>query len=162
MGLHRYIIAAALCITPGFLCAQTVRTGNFEVRIAISAECQIISTPALDFGMHGVLTSAVDAAATLQVACTNTTPYTIGLSSGLGAGATTSLRRMTAGADTIDYSLFRDSARTATWGNTIGVDTAAATGTGAAQSFTVYGRVPAQTTPSSASYTDTVTVTVTY
>jgi len=36
------------------------------------------------------------------------------------------------------------------------------TGTGSSQSFTVYGRIPTQTTPSPDTYTDTITVTVTY
>jgi len=47
-------------------------------------------------------------------------------------------------------------------GNTVSTDTVAATGNGASQSYTVYGRVPAQTTPAPGTYTDTVTVTVTY
>ena len=37
-----------------------------------------------------------------------------------------------------------------------------ATGSGVSQSFTVYGRVPAQSTPAAGSYTDTIKVTVTY
>lgn len=162
MSFYRYAIIATTCVTPTFLLGQTVRTGSFDVRITISAECQIVSTEALDFGMVGVLTTAVNATAALQVACTATTPYTIGIDSGLGTGATTSLRKMTSGSNTINYRLFRDSARTASWGNSVGVDTASATGTGAAQSFTIYGQVPAQTTPASATYSDTVTVTVTY
>jgi spore coat protein U-like protein len=48
------------------------------------------------------------------------------------------------------------------WGNTVGTDTVAATGSGAAQSYTVYGRITAQTTPAPGTYTDTITVTVTY
>jgi spore coat protein U-like protein len=51
---------------------------------------------------------------------------------------------------------------TQNWGQTIGTDTVAATGNGAAQPFTVFGQVPAQTTPSPGLYTDTITVTVTY
>ena len=48
------------------------------------------------------------------------------------------------------------------WGNTVGTDTQAATGTGAAQTYTIYGRIPPQTTPAPATYSDTITVTVTY
>ena len=48
------------------------------------------------------------------------------------------------------------------WGNTVGTDTVSATGSGASQAYTVYGRVPMQTTPAAATYTDTITVTVTY
>ena len=48
------------------------------------------------------------------------------------------------------------------WGNTVGTNTIAGTGSGGSQSYTVYGRVPPQTTPAAATYTDTITVTVTY
>jgi spore coat protein U-like protein len=48
------------------------------------------------------------------------------------------------------------------WGTTINTDAVHAIGNGASQSYTVYGRVPAQTTPAPAAYTDTITVTVTY
>jgi spore coat protein U-like protein len=66
------------------------------------------------------------------------------------------------GSNFINYALYRDSARTANWGNTVGTDTVSGTGTGANQSLTVYGRVPAQTTPVAGTYTDTIVVTVTY
>ena len=69
---------------------------------------------------------------------------------------------MSAGANTVNYSLYSDSGRTTVWGNTIGTNTVAATGNGASQSYSVYGRVTAQTTPAPATYSDTVTVTVTY
>jgi spore coat protein U-like protein len=55
-----------------------------------------------------------------------------------------------------------DAGRTVNWGNTVGTDTVAATGTGSAQPFTVFGRIPPQVSPLAAVYTDTITVTVTY
>jgi spore coat protein U-like protein len=58
--------------------------------------------------------------------------------------------------------LYRDSARSLTWGQTVGTDTAAGTGTGAAQTLTVYGRVAPQNTPAAGTYTSTVTATVTF
>ena len=69
---------------------------------------------------------------------------------------------MTRGSATVTYSLYSDSGRTTVWGNTVGTNTVAGVGNGASQSYTVYGRVPAQTTPAAATYTDTITVTVTY
>jgi spore coat protein U-like protein len=62
----------------------------------------------------------------------------------------------------VTYSLYSDSGRATVWGNTVGTNTVAGTGNGASQSYTVYGRAPAQTTPAAGTYTDTVTVTVTY
>ena len=64
--------------------------------------------------------------------------------------------------NTVTYSLYSDVSRSVVWGTTVGVDTVAATGNGAAQSYTVYGRIPAQSTPAPATYSDTITVTVTY
>ncbi|MDQ7262459.1 spore coat U domain-containing protein [Paracoccus sp. PS-1] len=158
----RAALAGCMVLVPLGAWAQTA-TDSFDVRITITEECQVISTETLDFGNAGVLTGNVDATASLQVACTSSTPYDIGLGAGEGAGATTTTRQMSsASLDTISYQLFRDSGRTANWGDTVGTDTQAGTGTGAAQSFTIYGRVIPQTTPAPGSYSDNVTVTVTY
>jgi spore coat protein U-like protein len=137
-------------------------TTTFTVQITIQANCAIDSAGMLDFGSQGLLTANVDATSTIQVTCTNTTAYNIGLSAGTGAGATVATRKMTSGGNTINYSLYRDVGRTQVWGTTINTDTVAATGNGAGQTHTVYGRVPPQTTPAAATYTDTITVTVTY
>ena len=69
---------------------------------------------------------------------------------------------MTQGASEVFYALYQDSGRTQNWGNNIGVDTVAGTGTGSAQSIPVYGRVRPQTTPTIGNYSDSVLVTVTY
>jgi spore coat protein U-like protein len=141
--------------------AATV-TSTFTVQMTVTSSCVINSTSTMDFGTQGVLTANVDSTSTLAVQCTNTTAYNIGLDAGTGTGATVAVRKMTNGSKTINYSLYTTSARTTVWGNTVGTDTVAATGNGASQSYTVYGRVPAQTTPAAAAYTDTITVTVTY
>lgn len=137
-------------------------TTTFNVQIVINSECQAQSATNMNFGSTGVLTAPVDATSTINVQCTQSTPYDIGLSAGNGTGATVAARLMTSGAgNTITYSLYQNNARTVVWGDTVGA-TVASVGTGAVQSFTVYGRVPAQTTPPAATYTDTITVTVTY
>jgi len=143
------------------LCAATATT-TMTVQMTITATCLVNSASALNFGTQGVLATNVDQTSTLQVTCTNTTPYNIGLNVGTGAGATVAARKMTSGANTVNYTLYRNSTRTTLWGNTVGTDTVAATGNGAAQSYTVYGRVPPQAAPAPGTYTDTITVTVTY
>ena len=60
------------------------------------------------------------------------------------------------------YELYRNSARTQRWGNTLNTDTVVGSGNGANQNLTVFGRVPNQSTPSAGTYNDTITVTVTY
>ena len=153
----------ALYIADAGTANAAVATASFQVKINIQASCAVVSAPDLDFGTAGALVSAVTATTVLSVQCTNTTPYNIGLDAGTGVGATVASRKLTGPSSaTINYSLYQSNAYSTVWGTTIGTDTVAATGTGAAQSFTIYGRVPAQTTPAPGLYVDTVTVTVTY
>jgi spore coat protein U-like protein len=137
-------------------------TSTFTTQVMIAASCTINSASTLNFGNQGVLIANVDQTSTVQVQCTSTTPYNIGLDAGTGTGATVAVRKMTSGANIVNYSLYSDSGRATIWGNTVGTDTVAAIGSGASQSYTVYGRVMAQTTPAPGTYNDTVTLTVTY
>ena len=155
-------IASALCL-PGLVAAQaTTTTSSFSVTMTITASCTIASAGTLAFPSTGVLTSPVTATSAIVVQCTNSTPYNIGLNAGATTGGTTTTRLMAAGATTIQYQMFTNTGHTTNWGNTVGTDTVAATGNGANQSYTVYGQVPAQTSVAPGSYSDTVTVTVTY
>jgi spore coat protein U-like protein len=157
------ILFAVASLATGSAAYSATATGQFQVTMTLQAECKLTSASDLAFGTSGVIQSAINSTSTIGVQCTNTTPYNVGLSAGAGSGATVSLRKMTsASGATINYQLFRDSARTQTWGDQVGTNTASGTGNGAVQSLTVYGTVPAQTTPAAGSYTDTVQVTVTY
>lgn len=48
-----------------------------------------------------------------------------------GVGATVAVRKMTSGANTLDYYLYQDSGHTQVWGETSGTDTVSSTGNGA-------------------------------
>jgi spore coat protein U-like protein len=157
------LAVAALALLPfANPSSATQVTSNFSVQLTMTTSCVINSASTLNFGSQGVLVANVDNTSTLQVQCTNTTPYNIGLDVGTATGATVAARKMTSGSNTINYALYTDSARSLLWGNTVGTDTVAAVGSGIAQSYTVYGRVPAQPTPAAGTYADTITVTVTY
>ena len=161
-GIPALIAVAAACATPDLAWSATA-TGNMNVKMTIQAECKVQTATDMDFGTKGVLDANTDQTSTISVQCTNSTPYNIGLSAGGGAGATLAARRMTGpGAAVVNYSLYRDAARTQVWGTTVGTDTVAGTGNGAVQPVTVYGRVPAQSTPVIGAYTDVVAITVTY
>jgi spore coat protein U-like protein len=136
-------------------------TANLSVSMTISAQC-ITSAATMTFPATGVISAAVDTSTTISVQCTNGTTYNVGFDQGAGTGATVATRKMTNGAATINYSLYQDSGRATVWGNTVGTNTVAGTGNGAAQSLTVYGRVPVQTSPAVGTYADTVQLVVTY
>ena len=70
---------------------------------------------------------------------------------------------MTSGANLLNYALYTDSGRTTLWGDGVTGSTIDDTGTGTAQSNTIYGEVlAAQASAPAGSYADTVVVTVTY
>lgn len=142
--------------------AQTSTT-TFQVTATISASCSVTASN-LGFGSYNPLSgSLLTGTSTVTANCTSSTPYTIGLDAGSAPGATVTTRRMQSGGNELNYSLFRDAARSLNWGNTPGVDTVAGTGTGGAQAITVYGAVPAsQTSLPPASYSDTVTATINF
>ncbi|WP_417675606.1 spore coat U domain-containing protein [Pseudodonghicola sp.] len=166
------VFHAGLMVGAGFImllvpqqeAAADTATATFGVQITIQADCQVTSTQTLDFGTQGVLTAAVNGTTDLEVTCTNGTGYSIGLNEGQSTGGSTTTRKMQASASGpyVDYTLFSDASRTVNWGNTPGSDVVTGTGDGTGQTYTVYGQVPIQTTPAAGTYTDTITVTVTF
>jgi spore coat protein U-like protein len=136
---------------------------TFNVTLVIVADCTIAANP-LDFGTTGVLDTNIDAQTSLDVTCTSTTPYNVGLDAGNVPGSTVANRLMAgvtaATGSTATYQLYQDPARTIVWGNTQATDTLSGVGTGVAQSIPVYGRVPPQDTPPPDTYLATVTATV--
>ncbi|MBR8044531.1 spore coat U domain-containing protein [Burkholderia multivorans] len=139
-------------------------TATFTVTLTLQPNCTIAANP-LNFGTNGVLATAINQQTTLNVTCTNTTPYNVGLDAGTVTGSSVASRLM-AGTSTgnttttVAFQLYQDAGRTTIWGNTQGTNTVAGTGTGAAQALTVYGQVPAQATPKPDTYQTTVTATV--
>jgi spore coat protein U-like protein len=138
-------------------------TAQFTVSATVLKTCRISATD-LAFGDYDPeATAAKDASSTITVRCTKNTTYNVGLNAGNGSGATVTDRKMTGpNGATLNYGLYRDAARTTNWGNTAGTDTEPGTGTGATQTFTVYGRIPADQWVEAGSYTDTITATITY
>lgn len=154
------LLAVVTLLMPGSARAQTA-TGSFNVTATVGSTCSV-SASNVAFGAYTA--SQIDASGAVSVTCTNGTSYAVGLNAGTGTAATVATRRMTGpSSQTLIYSLYQDSLRTTPWGNTVGIDTVAGTGSGATQTLNVYGRVPAaQLTVGAGSYADTITVTVSY
>lgn len=166
LSRHNLLFGALLAFS--FLVSAAhaaTQTTTFSVGATVTDSCSV-SASALAFGNIDPLDNAsnnTDATTTIDVTCANGTTYDVGLDAGTGTGATVSDRKMTSGGNTLNYALYSDGSRTTNWGATVGTDTVAGTGNGAAQTLTVYGRVPSgQQTAAVGSYTDTITVTVTY
>ena len=142
-------------------------TGNFQVSATVVSACTV-SAATLNFGSSiDPTTSAVpvDATTSMSVTCTNTTPYTVALNAGANAGGASnfSARAMKNGTHALGYQLYADALRSTVWGDgTNTSSTLPGVGIGSSQSVTLYGRLPSLTGAVPGTYTDTVTVTVTY
>jgi spore coat protein U-like protein len=159
---NQRMFAAATTVTQCSSITTAGRNFAFNASATIANYCNVSATN-LNFGNQNDLSANRDQTSMVTIRCTNTIPYNIGLGAGMGAGATVAVRKMTSAAsNTINYSLYRNAARSLVWGETIGTNTLAGTGSGANQSQTVYGRIPVQALPNPGTYSDTIVLTVTY
>ncbi|HYI48983.1 MAG TPA: spore coat U domain-containing protein [Allosphingosinicella sp.] len=156
------VFAATICL-PAPALAATV-SAPLTVNATVTANCTVSTSP-LAFGdVDSTSASDVDAAGGLSITCTNGSGWTASADVGSGSGASFANRRMTSGANLLNYNIYTTAARTVVWGDGTGsTATIGGTGSGSAQAVTVYGRVAGgQTSVPIGSYADTVSVTVTY
>ncbi len=161
--LRGCLSAGLAFVPPNFAYAASTKTTSFTVSATVLASCSVSATN-LSFGNYTASSGTnLDATSTVSVTCTNGQAYTIALDGG-SVAADVSARTMSDGAaHTLAYSLYTDAGRTTLWGDgTSGTSTVAGTGDGTQQDATVYGRIAASQFAAAGSYTDTVTVTVSY
>lgn len=144
--------------------AATTNT-TFDVTATVNDSCFVSATD-LAFGVYDPSSGTPDEdSSTITVTCTAGTDYDIGLNAGTASGASVTTRQMTGPSptDLLNYSLYSDSGHTTNWGDTVGNDTVnVPSATGAAENHTVYGRIPINQYVTAGSYSDTITVTITY
>jgi len=146
-------------------CASLTASGGtfvFSTSATVLNNCNISATN-LNFGAAGLLSSALKANASITAQCTNGDAYRIALNGGTTANVAARQMARTGGGGAVNYQLYVDAGLTTAWGDgTAGTTQATGTGTGNSQILTVYGVVPAQTTPAPGVYTDTITATISF
>lgn len=150
-----------LALTSQSVMAATATT-TMNVNAVALQSCTVAALP-MAFGTTSQTGTAVDTTATITVVCTPNVAYNVGLDNGQNASA--GVRRMSSATTTdfLPYEIYRNAARTQPWGNSIGTDTVSGTVTAAPAVHTAYGRIPASAPGVTAgSYTDSVTVTLTF
>jgi len=157
----------AACTAATGVTGRKVATGGFPFTVTANVlpQCSTYVATDMDFGSNaGAITANIDRTSTIGLTCLNRTAYTIALDNGLYANGTVRrMRHTTNSAWFIPYELYRESTRTQRWGSTANVDLVSGTGTGTAQTLTVYGRAPPTSGAVAAgSYSDQIKVTITY
>ncbi len=159
----KLIASAALISMPVGAAYAATTTGILAVSSVTVGACIVVATPMVFGTLNLIGASPNDSTATVTVTCTPGTGFNVGLDNGANfAGGTRRMKSATAAAY-VPYTLTQDASHATPWGTTIGTNTVAGTAVVLPTLLTVYGRVPAGTTPVAAdAYLDTVTVTVTY
>jgi len=167
------VAGLSLFAAPLTASATSTATGTLQAQIVITSNCTVSGGNAsLDFTSHvSNETNAANASnGKFTVTCTNQTPYTIGLQSSASDAPTDGTGQMVASAGSgisqkIGYQLYQDPSFNTKWGNntaTTGGNVQGSTGTGDAQSYTVYGKTTSTLNVPAATYSDTVNISVYY
>jgi spore coat protein U-like protein len=160
------LVAALGLLSAGAANSGTTTT-TFAVTATVQSTCSATAT-ALAFGAYTPGAGALTKTSTISVKCTKNSPYTVALNAGTTTGGALAQRLMASGANTLQYNLYTTAAFTTVFGDGTGsTSTSAGTGAGVAtaNTITVYGQLPDSATNQAAvpgSYSDTVTVTVSY
>jgi spore coat protein U domain-containing protein, fimbrial subunit CupE1/2/3/6 len=166
----RKILSAALLgavmLGAGNADALTATT-TFQVSANVLKTCSV-SSAALSFGDYTPGAGALNGTTTVSVKCTKSTGYQVALNGGTTTGGTIAQRLLANGTNTLQYNLYTTGTYATVWGDGTGTSVQQAgtgAGIGTANTVTVYGQLPDNTTNQSAvpgGYADTITVTVTY
>lgn len=135
-------------------------TQNFNVTATVVNACSLSTISDLAFGNYSFSAPSLGTTS-VNVTCSLGSAYTLHINDGL-YGNSSSTRKMKHGTltDTLSYTL-SNSLAGATWGDTAGTGVAG-TGLGVAVPTTIYGSVAANQTVTPGSYSDTLTMTVTF
>jgi len=157
--VNRLLLVALLILLPAVARAQA------------QATCSFSSTPGASFGAYDD-SSAVDTdtSTSVTVNCArNGGPANISMTLQIGPSAGSGLiasRALRFGANSLNYNLYRDAARSLVWGQTAGVDTQTIAINGIPNngfksgSFVIYGRIAARQNVPAGAYSDSVQITV--
>jgi spore coat protein U-like protein len=161
-GLAAAAAIAAASISGSAQAAQAFT--NLTVTATVTSNCSATTLPVAFGNVDTTSASNVDGTGRLSVTCTNGTSWTAEADVGAGTGATLAVRKMSAGANLLNYALYTDNTFGAIWGDGSGTTgTIGGTGNGTAQDIDIHGRVPSgQTSVPAGNYSDTVVVTVEY
>jgi spore coat protein U-like protein len=169
----RHLSSAVIALALGGVAlnsqAANLATAQFNVKITINDACVMATPGDVDFG--SVVANAAPAtnpkSTALSIKCSKGTSYKIGLQSSNNSSDSTGagLLKPASGSDAITYQLYQDSAASTTkWGNTLGTNTLAGSGsgvTGTANAPNVYVKLTGSTDVAVGAYSDIVTVNVT-
>lgn len=155
-----YPAAALALLASGTVSAQLqTLTDDINVTAEVQAACTSITATDVDFGPAPAADAQDDATSTVTVTCSPGTSYTVEMDDGMTAVG--GIRRVTTGAgDFMDYYIYQPGGFTTAWGQ--GTDALADTAGATPTDYVANFRLERVATAAPGTYTDLVTVTLSY
>ncbi len=158
-------VLVAVCLGTGGATQAGTWTAQQTVKAQVDPSCTVALTAqntVLAFGTlnatPALMVAQADATGSITISCASGVNYSV--VAGDGRNYSSGWRMDNGSGQYVTYQLYSDAGRGTAFvraGTSLSY-----TGNGAAQTVTVYGRVPAQTAGGSGSFTDSVSFTVTY
>lgn len=166
---YYHYLLLILIFSPFLRVQAATKSATISITANITAACNAgsvaggnISFGTLNFGSHSLLNQEIKLigqanSGAILVQCSPSVSYKITMGGGNSNNTAQRSMKGTNYAQQVNYNLYSDANYSAIWDNITGVTRIA---TGNQEWISVYGRVPAQTTPRADVYQDTVVVTV--
>jgi len=156
---HKFVALLAFTLLGSLAEAQaSTATGTFNVTLTVTSVCSVSASNMAFSSMPTGTTTSSNATSTLTVNCSNGAAYSVALDNGQNVSSSQRRMRLGATSNYINYNLYSDSGYSVPWATLTGQ-----TGSGSNQTITAYGNVPsAQAIATPGSYSDMVTVTISY
>ena len=155
------LATTALVIGAPMSSSAATSSGTLGVSAVVNASC-VVNNATLNFGAYDTaLVTDTTGTENIIVTCITGTPYTIGLANGSYFSNPNRRLKHSSLNVYLNYQRYKDNALTQLWGNA-NPDWVSGTGTGVSQTYAVYGKINALQNVAAGSYSDNVTITLTF
>jgi len=158
MGKMKYLLSFIILFSTIAYTQKNENSSEFVVQLTVTERCEIQSTQSqsIDFGSIQRSTNNVSSSGSLNISCSQNTPYSIALHSDK------TLKNTQDSSIQVPYQLYQEAGFKTVWGSS-SQENFASTGTGADQNFKIWAKINEGATNIPAGvYIDTVIATITY
>lgn len=158
MGKMKYLLSFIILFSTIAYPQNNENSSDFKIQLTVTERCEIQSTQSqsIDFGSIQRSTNNVSSSGSLNVSCSQNTPYSIALHSDK------TLKNTQDSSIQVPYQLYQEAGFKTVWGSS-SQENFASTGTGADQNFKIWAKINEGATNIPAGvYIDTVIATITY
>lgn len=154
--------AALALLASGSAFAQSTEETNINVNAVVTASCAAITATDVDFGSATQTETDSTDTSTITVNCSSGAPYTVEIDYGMTPQGTIRTVTGSTAFASMDYYVFQDAGNTTPWGDVANGEEFTGTGTGADDPLTAYFVLDRTAGAPADSYSDLLTVTLTF